>query len=394
MQARLIVTGGKTNKREVSLTVPIVVGRSREAGLTVAHPMVSRQHCEIFESRGLLRIRDLRSTNGTYVAGKRIEEAVLRPHEQFTIGPLTFEVDYECVGDVTLDHEEPATATSAEAFVASELAADEMTPAPSETTPSEHADAAFGFLADRPSTPELEAFAESQPESMASAAAPGEVPASEAFAVWPEGAGGLPEVEGGIFSIETPAESDTGTPSVPEPIASVDAGPAPTEPEAAAENLEAAAEIAFPLPEVAPADGNLPDFSAWSEAQADTAFAVPPQSAVDAEPQSAPWENPPEVSPSPAMAPHPPPVPAKARRGWWPFKRNKAAGTSPQASVQGVSTPEYRGAESGAPEAPQSFRGGGATNYSSAEPSAGISASNAARGDSQSDLNDFLNGLR
>ena len=37
MQARLIVTGGKTNKREVSLTVPIVVGRSREAGLTVDH---------------------------------------------------------------------------------------------------------------------------------------------------------------------------------------------------------------------------------------------------------------------------------------------------------------------------------------------------------------------
>ncbi len=102
MQANLTVVGGKANRQRVSLTLPVVIGRSRKAGLTIAHAMVSRRHCEIFESEGLVRIRDLGSTNGTFVGGNRVEEAVLRPHDQFTIGPLTFEVDYPCAEDASI----------------------------------------------------------------------------------------------------------------------------------------------------------------------------------------------------------------------------------------------------------------------------------------------------
>ncbi|MFH1265802.1 MAG: FHA domain-containing protein, partial [Planctomycetota bacterium] len=64
MDAKLVIVGGKANKSQVSVKLPTVIGRSREADLTVAHPMISRKHCELYEVDGLVRIRDLGSLNG------------------------------------------------------------------------------------------------------------------------------------------------------------------------------------------------------------------------------------------------------------------------------------------------------------------------------------------
>jgi hypothetical protein len=95
-----VIVGGKANKRDVLLKLPTVIGRSRQADLTVAHPMVSRRHCELFEVDGLLTVRDLGSLNGTLVGGERIQEAALRPKDEFSVGPLTFRVEYEYTGEV------------------------------------------------------------------------------------------------------------------------------------------------------------------------------------------------------------------------------------------------------------------------------------------------------
>ena len=101
MDAKLIVVGGKASKGTVSLKLPTVIGRSRQAGLTVAHPMISRQHAEVYEVAGLLMIRDLGSLNGTVIDGRRIKEAPLPPDAEFTIGPLTFQAKYEYKGDLS-----------------------------------------------------------------------------------------------------------------------------------------------------------------------------------------------------------------------------------------------------------------------------------------------------
>ena len=80
--------------------MPAVVGRSRDADVTVTHPLISRRHCEISENNGLLMLRDLASLNGTMIGGRRIESAPLLPDAEFTIGPLTFRVLYEYDGDL------------------------------------------------------------------------------------------------------------------------------------------------------------------------------------------------------------------------------------------------------------------------------------------------------
>jgi len=134
MEAKLLVVGGHANRGEITVTLPTVIGRSREADLTIAHPMVSRQHCQVFEVDGLLMVRDLDSLNGTMFQGQRIREAPLRPGDEFTIGPLTFRVQYEYQGDPAAVpapefaplEDQPAGAPASEAVESSW--ADELTP--------------------------------------------------------------------------------------------------------------------------------------------------------------------------------------------------------------------------------------------------------------------------
>jgi hypothetical protein len=99
MEAKLIVIRGKANKGEVALNLPTTIGRSRDSDLTVAHPMVSRRHCEIFEADGALKIRDLGSLNGTFVNGERVTEAEVPPDAEITVGPLTFRAEYSQGGE-------------------------------------------------------------------------------------------------------------------------------------------------------------------------------------------------------------------------------------------------------------------------------------------------------
>jgi len=128
MEIKLIVVGGRTKRTHVTVGVPATIGRSRKADLTVAHPLISRQHCQLYEADGLLRIRDLGSLNGTIVDEKLVSEAPLRPNDEFTIGPITFRVEYDYGGEETaeapdplqgMDREHPSTAYSAE-FVTDE----------------------------------------------------------------------------------------------------------------------------------------------------------------------------------------------------------------------------------------------------------------------------------
>jgi pSer/pThr/pTyr-binding forkhead associated (FHA) protein len=93
INAKLVVVGGTTTK-EIRLELPATFGRGRETTVTLPHPLVSRRHCEVYESDGRLMVRDLGSTNGTFVGSERITESVLAPGELLTIGTVTFRAVY------------------------------------------------------------------------------------------------------------------------------------------------------------------------------------------------------------------------------------------------------------------------------------------------------------
>jgi hypothetical protein len=101
MEAQLVIVGGKVNKSIIALKLPTIIGRGRQAKLKISHPMVSRQHCELFEKDGLIMIKDLGSLNGTFLGEKRVKEAPLPPETEFVVEPLTFRIQYKYDGDLS-----------------------------------------------------------------------------------------------------------------------------------------------------------------------------------------------------------------------------------------------------------------------------------------------------
>jgi pSer/pThr/pTyr-binding forkhead associated (FHA) protein len=70
----------------------IVVGRKEECDLRLNHKSVSKLHCILVKTDGLLLLRDLGSTNGTRVNGTRVRRAALLPNDQLTIANYKFRV--------------------------------------------------------------------------------------------------------------------------------------------------------------------------------------------------------------------------------------------------------------------------------------------------------------
>lgn len=66
----------------------LVIGRGRNAEMTLAEPTISRAHAAIgYDGRGFF-VQDLRSTNGTLVNGERRERASLRDEDEIQMGRL------------------------------------------------------------------------------------------------------------------------------------------------------------------------------------------------------------------------------------------------------------------------------------------------------------------
>ena len=100
LTAKLVVVGGDVKTAEIDLRLPSTIGRGRGATIMLAHPLVSRQHCELYEANGQLMVRDLGSLNGTFVNNQRVTESCVPPGELLTIGTVTFRAVYESESQV------------------------------------------------------------------------------------------------------------------------------------------------------------------------------------------------------------------------------------------------------------------------------------------------------
>ena len=70
----------------------LIVGRTDDCDLPIADPTVSRRHAELDLTESGLRLRDAGSTNGTFVDGRRVSEAVALPGAQIAFGKVGFEL--------------------------------------------------------------------------------------------------------------------------------------------------------------------------------------------------------------------------------------------------------------------------------------------------------------
>ena len=90
----LQVVRGRSASTTLKLTDSITsLGRHDDCVIRIKSAQVSRRHCEFFEVGGQLMLRDLGSSNGTYVNGKRVTgEQSLKHGDELTVGAVTLRV--------------------------------------------------------------------------------------------------------------------------------------------------------------------------------------------------------------------------------------------------------------------------------------------------------------
>ncbi|WP_149180745.1 DUF1707 and FHA domain-containing protein [Streptomyces sp. TRM49041] len=73
---------------------PLRIGRDPVNGLRLSHETVSRLHAELSLQGGLWMLRDLNSTNGTTVNGRRVTgTVVVQPGDMVSFGRMAFLLD-------------------------------------------------------------------------------------------------------------------------------------------------------------------------------------------------------------------------------------------------------------------------------------------------------------
>jgi|SRR5580704_2989218 hypothetical protein len=90
----LQVLSGNCSGQRIALDFRrFVVGAERDCNFRPIGPLLSRHHCVFKKDEYSLRVRDLGSTNGTFVNGRRIfSEAILKPGDEVRIADVTFHV--------------------------------------------------------------------------------------------------------------------------------------------------------------------------------------------------------------------------------------------------------------------------------------------------------------
>lgn len=107
MRARLVSADGGPS---IDLTKDMTLfGRDEDCDVRLDHKSVSKLHCVIVKTDGVLLLRDLGSTNGTRVNGQRVRRAALLPNDTLAIANMKYTVKF----GVELEKDEAAAAAKA-----------------------------------------------------------------------------------------------------------------------------------------------------------------------------------------------------------------------------------------------------------------------------------------
>ena len=100
MRARLVPADGGP---PIELTKDLsLVGRGEDCDVRLDHKSVSKFHCVLVKTDGLILLRDLGSTNGTRVNGQRVRRAALLPNDAVGFATMKYKVMFGADLDAAL----------------------------------------------------------------------------------------------------------------------------------------------------------------------------------------------------------------------------------------------------------------------------------------------------
>jgi CheY-like chemotaxis protein len=93
MSRLIAITPGLTGLSYELGTHWVTIGRSDGNAFQIVETSVSGRHCEVRLRGNELDVRDLRSTNGTFIGGKSITEATLQPGQTLRLGEVELHLE-------------------------------------------------------------------------------------------------------------------------------------------------------------------------------------------------------------------------------------------------------------------------------------------------------------
>ena len=92
--AKLVVLSAGMTGRTYELKVEkTTIGRVEDNTFQIAEPSVSSHHCEILLRGSDVVVKDLNSTNGTFINGEKVSESVIKPGQVLRLGQIEMRLE-------------------------------------------------------------------------------------------------------------------------------------------------------------------------------------------------------------------------------------------------------------------------------------------------------------
>ena len=93
MAKLVVLSPGMTGRTQELKPDKTTIGRVEDNTFQIAEPSVSSHHCEILLRGSDVVVRDLNSTNGTFIGGEKVTESVLKPGQILRLGQVELRLE-------------------------------------------------------------------------------------------------------------------------------------------------------------------------------------------------------------------------------------------------------------------------------------------------------------
>src|SRR5262245_52732927 len=95
MAKLVVLSSGMAGRTQELSADKVTIGRVEDNTFQIAEPSVSSHHCEVFLRGSDVVVKDLDSTNGTFINGEKTTEAVLKPGQTLRLGQVEMKLETE-----------------------------------------------------------------------------------------------------------------------------------------------------------------------------------------------------------------------------------------------------------------------------------------------------------
>src|SRR5215210_7684783 len=95
MPKLVILSEGMTGRSHELKVDKTTIGRVEDNTFQIAEPSVSSHHCEVLLRGSDVVIKDLNSTNGTFINNEKVSESVLKPGQVLRLGQIEMRLETE-----------------------------------------------------------------------------------------------------------------------------------------------------------------------------------------------------------------------------------------------------------------------------------------------------------